>query len=93
MSEREKGMAPAKPEPLSGMEMAIASALRAGVSGAVAGKAYAIIALGMLLLIATPVARVGLSVLFFPTRRDRLYVGITLLVLAVLLLSFWIGVG
>jgi len=45
------------------------------------------IQLGLLLLIATPVARVAFSVVAFALERDRLYVGITLVVLAVLLFS------
>ncbi|MBZ5669380.1 MAG: DUF1634 domain-containing protein [Acidobacteriia bacterium] len=46
-----------------------------------------IIQLGLLLLIATPVARVAFSVVAFALERDRLYVGVTLIVLAVLLFS------
>ncbi len=61
--------------------------------GAVAGRPYAIIAVGILLLIATPVMRVALSVGFFLAERDWLYVGITLFVLAVLLLSLLTGIG
>jgi len=63
------------------------------VSDAVAGKPYAIIGFGMLLLIATPVMRVALSVVFFLVQRDWLYVGITVFVLAVLLLSLVAGIG
>ena len=61
--------------------------------GAAAGKPYAIIGLGMLLLIATPVVRVALSVFFFLAQRDWLYVGITLFVLGVLLVSLFSGIG
>jgi uncharacterized membrane protein len=46
-----------------------------------------IIQLGLLLLIATPVARVAFSVVAFALQRDRLYAGITLFVLAVLVFS------
>jgi uncharacterized membrane protein len=46
-----------------------------------------IIQLGLLVLIATPVARVAFSVLAFVLERDRLYVGITLVVLGTLLFS------
>ena len=63
------------------------------VHGALAGKPYAIIGLGMLLLIATPVVRVALSVVFFLVERDWLYMGITMFVLAVLLLSLVTGIG
>ena len=55
-----------------------------------AGHRQGLIQLGLLLLIATPVARVLFSVYAFARERDWLYVGITLLVLAVLLCSlFW----
>ena len=46
-----------------------------------------IIQLGLLLLIATPVARVVFSVVAFAVERDRLYVVVTLVVLAILLYS------
>lgn len=45
------------------------------------------IQLGLVLLIATPVARVAFSVAAFALQRDRTYVVITLIVLTVLLLS------
>jgi uncharacterized membrane protein len=61
------------------------------VGGAMAGKAYAIVGLGLLLLIATPVIRVVLSVFFFLEQRDWLYVWITLIVLSVLLLGLFGG--
>jgi uncharacterized membrane protein len=43
--------------------------------------------LGLLLLIATPVARVAFSVFAFALQRDRLYVVVTLAVLGVLAFS------
>jgi uncharacterized membrane protein len=46
-----------------------------------------IIQFGLLLLIATPVMRVAFTVISFVLQRDRVYVGVTLIVLAVLLLS------
>jgi uncharacterized membrane protein len=46
-----------------------------------------IIQLGLLLLLATPVARVAFSIVAFALQRDRLYVTITCVVLAVLLYS------
>lgn len=48
-----------------------------------------IIQLGLLLLIATPVARVAFSIWGFAAERDRLYVIFTLVVLAVLLYSLF----
>jgi len=47
----------------------------------------AIIQLGLLILIATPVARVAFSAVAFALERDYLYVWVTLFVLAVLLYS------
>ena len=46
-----------------------------------------IIQLGLLLLMATPVARVAFSVLAFALQRDRTYVIVTLIVLVILLYS------
>lgn len=46
-----------------------------------------IIQLGLLFLIATPVARVVFSILAFAIQRDWLYVVVTLIVLAVLVFS------
>jgi uncharacterized membrane protein len=46
-----------------------------------------IIQFGLLLLVATPVARVAFSILAFSLQRDRTYVIITLIVLGVLLYS------
>jgi uncharacterized membrane protein len=50
-------------------------------------KRRGIIQFGLLLLIATPVARVAFSILAFALQRDRTYVIITLIVLGVLLYS------
>jgi uncharacterized membrane protein len=46
--------------------------------------------LGLLVLLATPVARVAASVVGFALERDRLYVVITLAVLTVLLTSIFV---
>jgi uncharacterized membrane protein len=51
------------------------------------GDGAAIIQLGILLLIATPIARVVFAVIGFAIERDRLYVLISLIVLAVLMLG------
>jgi uncharacterized membrane protein len=51
------------------------------------GDSRSIIFIGLLLLIATPVARVAFSVVGFWKERDWLYVAVTLIVLAVLLFS------
>ena len=61
--------------------------VRGIVAAAVAGGGRAIIQLGLLLLVATPVARVVFSVAGFALERDRVYVLITLLVLGILIFS------
>ena len=55
------------------------------------GSGRAIIMLGLVLLIATPVSRIAISVVTFALERDWRYVAITALVLAILLLSFTLG--
>ncbi len=61
----------------------------AGVGrGVVAGDPASMIMLGVLLLIATPVARVAFAVVAFAMERDKLYVAVSLLVLTVLLFGF-----
>jgi len=69
------------------------TSLQAIITGAAAGKPYAIIGLGIVLLILTPIVRVALSVFFFLAQRDWLYAGITLFVLAVLTFSLFSGIG
>jgi uncharacterized membrane protein len=46
-----------------------------------------IIQFGLLLLIATPIARVAFAVAAFALQKDRLYVCVTLIVLAILVFS------
>jgi uncharacterized membrane protein len=62
------------------------------VQSAINGRGRGLIQLGLLLLIATPIARVSFSVVGFAIERDRLYVAFTLIVLAILLYSF-VGSG
>jgi uncharacterized membrane protein len=54
-------------------------------------RGEAIVAIGLLLLILTPVARVAVSILAFLYQRDRPFTFITLTVLIILLMSFVIG--
>lgn len=65
--------------------------LRAVLQGVLQLRATAIIQLGLIVLIATPVARVVFCVIGFARQRDRLYVVISLIVLLVLLYSFLKG--
>ena len=61
------------------------------VSGVVQLKGEAIIALGLLLLIATPVLRVAVSIVVFLIERDWIFVALTGFVLAMLIFSFFLG--
>lgn len=62
------------------------------VTDAVSWHRRGLIQFGLLLLIAVPVARVAFSVVAFALQRDRTYVVVTLIVLAVLLYSLtWAG--
>lgn len=54
-------------------------------------KSYAIILTGLIILILTPVFRVGVSILVFIKEGDYLYVKITSLVFIILLISFMLG--
>jgi uncharacterized membrane protein len=62
-------------------------------AGVAAFKPYALIALGLLILIAIPVMRVAVSVVAFFIERDWAYVFITVFVLVVLLLSYAFGIA
>jgi uncharacterized membrane protein len=59
------------------------------VQDALTGDGRGVIQLGLLLLIATPVARVMFSVVAFVVQSDRTYIVVTLIVLAVLLFSLF----
>jgi uncharacterized membrane protein len=67
------------------------SSLRAVMEGVAQGHGQAVVMLGVILLIATPVARVAVSIVIFVIERDRLYAAITTAVLLLLLLSFLLG--
>ena len=62
--------------------------LSAIVQNALALNSLGVIQVGLLVLIATPIVRVILSVVAFALERDLLYVAVTVIVLAVLLYSF-----
>lgn len=59
------------------------------VAAAFSGNVLAVMQLGLLLLIATPITRVVFSVFAFAFEGDRMYVAFTLIVLAVLLYSLF----
>lgn len=56
---------------------------------ALSGEARGVMQLGLLLLIATPVARVAFSIFAFAVEGDRMYVLLTMIVLTVLLYSLF----
>ena len=57
--------------------------------GVMTGDARSIIMLGLLLLIATPVARVGMCIVGFLMERDKLYVAVSSVVMAILVYSLF----
>ena len=57
------------------------------VHEALALRGEGLIQFGLLVLIATPIARVAFSLLAFLSQRDWVYVGVTILVLGLLLYS------
>jgi len=63
-----------------------------GIAGwAMEGRSRGIIQLGLILLIATPIARVAFSLAAFVLQRNRIYIAVTAAVLAVLLYSLITG--
>lgn len=64
-----------------------ASSIHGTISGVGQGSSASIIQLGLLLLIATPVVRVILALAGFLWERDKLYVLVSALVLAILVFS------
>ncbi|HEX5745968.1 MAG TPA: DUF1634 domain-containing protein [Archangium sp.] len=61
------------------------------LAGVEAIRGQALVMVGLLVLMATPVLRVALSLLLFSRQRDRIFVGVTSVVLGLLLLSFLLG--
>ncbi|SEL47514.1 Uncharacterized membrane protein [Chitinophaga rupis] len=67
--------------------------LPAIMRGVFLGHGREIIQLGVVLLIATPIARILFSVFAFTVEKDYLYIVITLIVLGVILFSMLGGLG
>lgn len=61
------------------------------LSGVLKGRGQDIIQLGVLLLIATPVARIMFSIFGFIEEKDRLYIVITIIVLLIIISSMLFG--
>jgi uncharacterized membrane protein len=60
------------------------------LEGVLFGRPYAIILLGLLILLATPVARVFISIWLFLSQRRYNFVAITSFVFAILLISMFV---
>jgi uncharacterized membrane protein len=60
------------------------------IQGVASAKPYAVIDLGLVVLLATPVARVVISVFLFMEEKRYAFVAITATVLAILLLSMFV---
>jgi uncharacterized membrane protein len=71
----------------------LTSNFRAILEGVITFRGRAIIQLGILLLIATPIARIVYSAIGFIAEKDYLYLGIALIVLAIIMASMLGGFG
>jgi uncharacterized membrane protein len=60
------------------------------IQGVASARPYAVIDLGLVVLVATPVARVVISVFLFMEEKRYAFVAITATVLAILLLSMFV---
>ena len=74
-------------------EPAFLRSLSGIVAGVMAHDSRAIVQLGLALLIATPIARVAFTLVAFALQRDRVYVAVTALVLALLLFGLFFGIA
>ena len=59
--------------------------------GVATGQGRAVIALGLIVLLATPILRVAISLVGFAVERDWTYTAICAIVLVLLALSFFLG--
>jgi uncharacterized membrane protein len=88
---REYFSSPAARNEIFNSDAAYPHSIRQVVLGVRDLQGRAIVMLGLLLLIATPVMRVAVSIFGFVYEHDRKYVVITSIVLLLLLLSFVLG--
>ena len=65
--------------------------LGATTGALLAGRGAAIIMAGLLMLIATPVLRVGVSIFAFLLQEDWVFTIVTAVVFGLLILSFFLG--
>ena len=71
----------------------LTSNFKAIINGVITFRGRAIIQLGILLLIATPIARVVYSAIGFIAEKDYLYLSIALIVLSIIIASMLGGFG
>lgn len=69
------------------------TSMKTTLGGLLGLKGEAVIQLGILLLFATPITRVALSILSFIKERDYLYTVVTFIVLGIIFLSIFGGFG
>lgn len=62
------------------------------IAGLLGGKGQAIIQTGVIFLIATPIMRIVFAIFGFAKEKDKLYIFIALLVLAIIMTSLALGV-
>lgn len=82
---------PGQLDVLTGPQASFPHTVPAVLAEAVHLRGQAIVALGLLVLIGTPVLRVAVSIAGFAYQRDRIFVAVTTAVLFLLLLSFALG--
>lgn len=70
---------------------ALPHSLRDVIEGVRIWSGQAVVALGVIMLILTPILRVAVSIVAFAIERDRVFVAVTSAVLAVLLISLMLG--
>lgn len=71
----------------------IPASISGAVRGALRGDGLSLIALGLLVLMATPIARVAILAVSWLQEGDRRYAAIAFAVLAILAVSVALGVG
>jgi uncharacterized membrane protein len=76
---------------LTGTSAEFPHSARSVIDGLLHFQGRAIVVLGLLLLILTPVLRVAASIVGFVYEKDFIFVVITSMVLALLILSFFVG--
>ncbi|RKD28949.1 DUF1634 domain-containing protein [Lacrimispora algidixylanolytica] len=69
------------------------TSVREIIKGLVVFKPYAVMLSGLLILMLTPVLRVGVSIVTFIKEKDYMYASITVTVFLILIISFLLGRG